>query len=245
MVPRLIGTLLVLSLAACTPPQSSDDNDFTSFSMTKPIHVERVRVQYSAAFAPGKSDLPYDEALHLETFLDQAGVRPNDRVFVSSPAGDPLAGAREGRIAALLDHRTVGVVPLSAPPSGVAANHVLIQVDRYVATPPRCPNWSGSPETGHGNQPSSNVGCADATNLAEMIDNPRDLMMGRDMGPADAEPGLNAINRYRTDQVKPFLTSGQQGGSSGGSGQGSSSSGGASPGSGMAAAGASAAASGQ
>ena len=66
------------------------------------LHVDRVRVQYAVAFAPGTSELPAGEALRLETFLDQASLRPDDHVYVASPSGDPLrAGTgREDRGAA-------------------------------------------------------------------------------------------------------------------------------------------------
>jgi pilus assembly protein CpaD len=216
MVLRFVGPLLVLALAGCHPLVTNDD--LGQLDIAKPIHVDRIRVQYAAAFDPGKSELPYDEALRLETFLDQAGVRPNDSVFIASPAGDRLAGARAGRIATLLAQRSVGMVPVSAPPSGVAANHLLVLVDRYVATPPACPNWSGPPATGHDNVPGSDFGCATANDLAAMIVNPRDLTIGHEPGPANAEPALGAIVRYRTGAVKPLLSASQSGAAPGGAG---------------------------
>ena len=44
---------------------------------------------------------------------------------------------------------------------------------------------------------SSDFGCADATNLGLMVANPRDLLVGRQPGPASAEPALAAIQNYR------------------------------------------------
>jgi pilus assembly protein CpaD len=214
-----IALTTMLALAACQPLVT--DEDMGQLDVAKPIHVERVRVQYDAAFEPGKAELPHDQALRLEAFLDQAAIRPNDSVFIASPPGDPMAAARTKRIAALLAQRSVSVLPIAAPPSGVASDHLLILVDRYVATPPACPDWSGSPMTGHDNEPGSNFGCADATDLAEMVANPRDLETGRALGPYDAEPGLGAIERYRAGAVKPLLGAGGQ---TGGGPSGSSSS---------------------
>lgn len=210
MVRRIIPALIACALAACQQPLVSDA-DLDNGDVTKPIHVERVRVQYAAAFPAGATDLPYDEALRLEAFLDQAGVRPHDQVFIAAPPDDSMAAARTGRIAAVLAQRSVGLVPMTPPPRDVAPNHLLILVDRFVATAPQCPNWSGSPATGHDNMPGSNFGCADANDLAEMVANPRDLMDGRTLGPADAEPTLDAILRYRTGAVKPLLSASQQG----------------------------------
>lgn len=78
-------------------------------------------------------------------------------------------------------------------------------VDRYLATAPACPDWSGSPATPHDNTPSGNFGCATATDFALMLDNPRDLVMGRALAPADAGQASDAVERYRTGHVKPLL----------------------------------------
>jgi pilus assembly protein CpaD len=189
------------------------------------LQVNHVRVQYAAAYAPGQTDLSSNEATRLEAFIDQAGLRSGDRVFIALPNGDPLAAARIGRMAGLLAQRNIGAETVAAPASGLAANHMLVMADRYVVTPPACPNWSDSPETPHDNTPNSNYGCATLSNLAEMVDNPRDLEMGRPLGPMNADPGLNAVERYRTDRVKPFLASGSsQSPSSSSSGSSSSSS---------------------
>ena len=214
--PYLPPLLAALALAACQAPSMSAD-DAAPRDPTSSLHVERVRVQYDAAFAAGSSDLPYNEAIRLETFIDQSGLRPNDRAFVASASGDPLAAARLGRLTALLARRGIDIAPVGPPPSGVAPNHVVLMVDRYVVSPPRCPDWSASPATGHANIPNSNYGCATANNFALMIDNPRDLIAGRALGPASAEPSLNSVSRYRTDQVKALLGS-QSGGAGGAAG---------------------------
>jgi pilus assembly protein CpaD len=219
-----------LALAACGPLTSSDDQLTPPDPMTQ-LHVDRVRVQYATAFAPRSAELPYGEALRLETFLDQAGLRPDDRVYIASPTEDGLALQRIERIKALLERRGVGAVPI-APPANIEPDHIVVLADRYVVTPPACPQWSEAAATGHSNVPSSNFGCSTANNFALMIDNPRDLMTGRRLGPADAEPTIESVERYRTDQVKPFLSGGAstssaaatQGSSSSGSGGSGSSS---------------------
>jgi pilus assembly protein CpaD len=217
--------LTVLLLGACQTPTA----ELPPPEPVASLQVSHVRVQYAAAYSPGQTDLGQGEATRLETFIDQAGLRSGDKVYVALPNGDLMAAARIGRMAARLAQRNIGAETVAAPATGLAANHMLVMVDRYVVTPPACPNWSDSPETPHDNTPNSNYGCATLSNLAEMIDNPRDLEMGRPLGPADAEPGLHAIQRYRSDQVKPFLASGSTsstpGSSSGSSSSGSSSGG--------------------
>jgi len=203
----------VLALAAC---QSSPAPDALPPNPVSSLHVDRVRVKYAAAFAPRSAELPYTESMRLETFLDQAGLRPDDHVYIASPSGDALAAARVERIKTLLARRGVATVAIE-PPADLAADHVVVLADRYVVTPPTCPEWSDSGATGHTNVPNSNFGCATLNNFALMVDNPRDLMTGRTLGPADAEPSIEAVERYRTGFVKPFLTGSGGAQSSGGS----------------------------
>ena len=208
----------ILALAACAPQQAIQ----VPPDVAKTIHVNRVRVQYAAAFAPGTSDMQPGEPARLETFLDQTGTQPGDKVFLAASSGDPLASARTGRIAALLARHGLGVEPV-APPEGVEPNHVLVLVDRYVAMAPACPDWSQEAWGDHDNEPSSNFGCATATDFALMIANPRDLVQGRALGPADGDPAADAVMRYRTGTVKAL--SGASASSGAGSGTSSSSSG--------------------
>lgn len=48
------------------------------------------------------------------------------------------------------------------------------------------------------------LGCATRENLAAMVEDPRDLEQGRALAPADGAHAAAAIERYRTDKVKPF-----------------------------------------
>ncbi len=230
---RIVGTVLSGSILLALPLASCGGApDLPPAEMPKAIHVEHVRVQYDAAFATGTADLPPAQAAGLDNFLDRSHVRPSDPVYIATAAGDPLAAERAGRVALLLARRGLAAVSIAPPPSGVLPNHVLVLADRYVATPPACPDWSDDPSGSHSNVASSNYGCATMTDLSLMIDNPRDLVTGRELGPAAGDPAADAVARYRTGTVKTFgggAASGSaapSGSSSGGSASGGSASGG-------------------
>ena len=95
--------------------------------------------------------------------------------------------------------------------STIAADHMAVVVERYVVTPPDCPNWSKSPTGDHSNAMPSNFGCADATNLSLMVADPRDLLVGRPLGPPRGDPALYGYARYRNGKPAKPDTNGTSG----------------------------------
>ena len=89
-------------------------------------------------------------------------------------------------------------------PDSVPANTLLVVVERYVVTPPDCPNWTKSSSDDHDNSQTSNFGCSTVTNLGLMVANPRDLVIARQLGPASAAQAGLAIQRYRSGQTAPL-----------------------------------------
>jgi pilus assembly protein CpaD len=77
-------------------------------------------------------------------------------------------------------------------------------VERYVVTPPDCPNWTKSQNEDHENAQTSNFGCANLSNLGLMVADPRDLVIARQLGPASAAHASMAIQRYRNGQTSPL-----------------------------------------
>jgi pilus assembly protein CpaD len=222
---RLAALALVSALALAGCDISPEPNPWTQGESPHPVHVDHLRMKFVADFAPGSSELASGVAARLDTFLDQSAIRANDRVYIEAPADGRLVAARIGQLVKRLDRRGLGAQTL--PSSAAAgADQLTMLVDRYVVTLPDCPNWSLPPNDDHGNQPAPNFGCANATNFGLMIDDPRDLVVGRVPGPAEAEPGINAIHRYRTDRVKwsngaPASQAAAAGSSGGGAGGGS------------------------
>ena len=198
---------LGLALAGCTPPIS----EWSDSDASKQIRIDYVRLQHDTLFAPGSADLAAGEADSLASFLDQAEVAGGDRVFFQPASDDKLAAARIGQLTRELGRRGIGATTLPAAGSTVAADHMAVVVERYVVTPPDCPNWSKTPSGDHSNTPASNFGCADANNLSLMIADPRDLLVGRPLGPPRGDPALYGYARFRNgkpDKPDTSVTSG-------------------------------------
>lgn len=71
-------------------------------------------------------------------------------------------------------------------------------VDKGKVEKPVCPDWS-SPSWGpnHENYNSSNYGCSTSNNIAEMVLDKNDLVVGKSAG-SDVSRSTLAVTRYRT-----------------------------------------------
>ena len=76
-------------------------------------------------------------------------------------------------------------------------------IERYVAAAPNCPNWSKAPGNDFDNTMHSDFGCSTASNLAAMVADPHDLVVGRNMGPAVGDAAVAGVHRYRTGKTLP------------------------------------------
>lgn len=82
---------------------------------------------------------------------------------------------------------------------------VVPTAEGYAAIPPACPRWSDNGVDFTDNQPLPQFGCADARNLAMMVDRPEDLLQGRDSGPANGVTTAGSIVRYNNNQTRGLL----------------------------------------
>jgi len=196
----ILGLALVCgALAACDSPA-----EWSPAEAPRQMRVDFQRLTHTAGFGPSATQLAQNEQESLGAFLHAAQVSTDDPIYLEGAAGDRLGAARIGTLARDLTRQGYSVATLPAAPDGVPKNALLVVVERYVVTPPECPNWTKSPSDNHENATSSNFGCSDTTNLGLMVADPRDLVIGRDLGPASAvEAGL-AIQRYRAGQTSPI-----------------------------------------
>ncbi len=77
-----------------------------------------------------------------------------------------------------------------------------------VAVPPPCANWQTDIADPFDNQPMPQFGCAHARNLALMIENPSDLIKGRELGPSNGVTATGSMLRYTHDQTRGLIWTG-------------------------------------
>jgi pilus assembly protein CpaD len=79
---------------------------------------------------------------------------------------------------------------------------VTVVVGRYVVIPPHCPDWRKPSQDDPSNTPSSNLGCASATNLGLMVADPGDLVYGEPAPASDGDHDVYSVQRYRTGTIR-------------------------------------------
>ncbi len=191
--------LFTFVLAAC----SSVGAQYSGAESPKDIKVTWVNFRYDVLFADGEDAITAQERTRLDAFLRQIQMTPSSRFAVAAAAG-PLAAARSDAVAAVLRGYRGGNTPISPGSVGdIGSGSVAVIVGRYIATPPRCPDWRKPSNQNPQNSPASNFGCASAVNLALMVEDPGDLLRGRQLGPGDAAGLVHGIQRYRSNLVIP------------------------------------------
>lgn len=218
-----LGSLLIpiMALSACTPG-STEMNTATGWleaSSPKTLEVERAQYRHTVYFPTDRDDIAGSEQDRLIAFL--RAVRPSDEdsIYVEGHADEraadlynlDLAARRMETVGRFLKDHGIGKLELQASSFGErspAANgsnerawqknrRVEIVLERYLVTPPACPDWSRETGLDYTNTPHSNFGCATQANLGLMIANPKDLVRGRELAPADGVHQANGIVRYR------------------------------------------------
>jgi pilus assembly protein CpaD len=221
----LIGIAGLAALSAC---EMSDAQHWqpSSAGAQKVNKVEFSRLSHTVRFTSGSPTLTSAETSRLMGFLDDSDIVYGDHLYLGAAGDDALTQKREAALRRILAKRGVlmTVSPIAAHGS---SDEMTVQLERYVVTPPACPNWSKPTGGDPDNTTFSNFGCATETNLGMMVANPRDLLVGRQPGPPDADPALHAIQNYRagkpiqlpddsTGQSTPTASGGSPGASAGG-----------------------------
>jgi type IV pilus biogenesis protein CpaD/CtpE len=186
--------LLLTALGGCVGAGTSDPprpipenpNRFTyhTTDFTHAVHFPATTDTLSAA-----------EMARLQEFLKGSSARPEDKVTVSGETS-PLGRSRSARVRDALARAGLVVAPgvdVNLAPNTVA----VVLTEQVVDAPPRCGDWplfaGGAPM----NAPSLFLGCALRQNLYQEVADKRDLAVGVTPGPADAEPGMRAVQNYR------------------------------------------------
>lgn len=197
-MPRLKSTLALLILAvpltgaAAAGGDGWRDRNASLYSTNQPV-VQRT--DYVIDLSASGGGLSSGEQARLASWFESLGIGSGDRVFVEA---DRYAGERaRADVAAvagdygLLLHDGAPITEGNAD-----SGYVRVIVSRTTASVPGCPKWER--QYGASTATSSNYGCAVNSNLAAMIADPNDLVLGQTGSLAGGQAaGVKAIESYR------------------------------------------------
>ncbi|HEX2762373.1 MAG TPA: CpaD family pilus assembly lipoprotein [Allosphingosinicella sp.] len=183
-----IGTLFGTAATADARPRDRHGPERGVDSLNQPV-VERT--DYVLDLSARDDGLSALERARLGAWFGSLGVGYGDRIFVEEPYGPGPARLDVARVAAAYGLLVSDGAPVLA--GEVAPGTARVIVSRSMAYVPNCPNWrpTGPSST------SSNYGCAINSNLAAMIADPIDLVLGQAGTGTDATTAAKAIKVYR------------------------------------------------
>jgi pilus assembly protein CpaD len=184
-----LGTALTGAGAAGARPVAVEVNHSLD-SVNQPV------VQHSEFvldLAAGPDGIAGGERNRLDAWFHSLGIGYGDRISVDGGYAPERARSDIARVAAEYGLLLVDGAPVTAGP--VQPGAVRVIVSRSFAFVPGCPQWHNSEGP---SATSANYGCATNSNLAAMIADPNDLVLGQ-AGSAvgDAAASAKAIKAYR------------------------------------------------
>ena len=191
---RSHAALVVLALAASACGPGAGQVNTTLYSVNQPV-VQRT--DYVLDLATDADGVPASELDRLSGWFESLQLGYGDLVSIDEAGGYGDGAVREdiaeaaGRYGLMIAQGT----PITA--GQVQPGTVRVVVSRTTASVPGCPNWSGQ-DLGGETSTSPNFGCATNSNLAAMIADPNDLVLGEtDSGTGDPATTTRAIRTYR------------------------------------------------
>ncbi|WP_070155272.1 CpaD family pilus assembly protein [Sphingobium phenoxybenzoativorans] len=184
---------LALALSACSTDMATYNRGLTSVHQPVVSHTSYV---FDVNAAGG--ELTVAERQRLEGWLDSIGASYGDTVAIATESGYFSKGVRNG-IAAIVERRSLLLQEDNTAQAGRALEgSVRLIVRRAKAEVPGCPDWSIKDESTGMTEVSSNYGCAVNSNIAAMVANPNDLVLGQG-GSSDLRTATSnkAIQVYR------------------------------------------------
>lgn len=217
--------LAMFGLGACAPMDADVNRTmgWLQASSPKELQVDQAQYRHTVYFDTDRDEIRASERDRLFAFLNAVQPTSSDSVRVEGHADErandlynlDLAARRNESVSRFLSQHGISAANLHASAFGEHApaaagngpevwkqnRRVDIVLERYLVTPPACPDWSRRSGIDYANLPHANFGCATQTNLGLMIANPRDLVRGRKVGPADGVQQAEGIVRYREGRL--------------------------------------------
>jgi pilus assembly protein CpaD len=203
-----LAAAVASALGACGTQYASSDPAFPgSVEQRHPIVVAAAPA--SVDLYPVGGRLDERSKANIRAFVERYRHYGSGAVMIQTPAGtNPNSIAVYEVRRALVAAGVKGRIAVGdyLPPNDGAAPPVRVSFTGLKAiVPTPCGQWpedlaSGSSVEGWKNEPYSNFGCATQSTIAAQVDDPRDLVQPRAIGPSDVAMRTRAIEDVRNGQ---------------------------------------------
>ena len=199
-VLQALSVAAMLLAGSCAAP-TNDGTVFADGLRNHPITVAPHNETIDVAFSDEAAGLSPEDGTKLADFVEDYLTRGDGAISISAPSG-PNASAALSYFGEHLAHMgvprsriLVGTHDGSGGDTRVAIGYIV-----YGAKSDACGNWSEDASDTAQNIPLPDFGCSNQHNLAEMVAEPRDLVVPRGMGPSDATRRQTVIGTYEKAQ---------------------------------------------
>ncbi|WP_226372731.1 CpaD family pilus assembly protein [Allosphingosinicella flava] len=195
---RIIASAAVATAASLLTGCSADKAGLPTNRSVYSIHQPVVqRTDYVLDLAQSGSGLPQAEADRLAAWFDSLRLGYGDAIHVDGGYGAETARADVARVAGDYGLMLSDGAPVTA--GTVQPGSIRVIVSRTTASVPGCPDWRYAATPGGQISTPPNFGCAMNSNLAAMVADPNDLVLGQPGAPSgDSATAAKAIKAYRT-----------------------------------------------
>ena len=188
---------MAIAATACAPQTDrlTPVSNTSMYSLNQPV-VQRT--DHVLDVHAGGGGVAAAERQRLANWFESLELRYGDRVSVDEAPGYVDAASRQdiAEVAAEFGLLLLEGAPVTA--GAVQPGSVRVIVSRTTATVPGCPNWA-DPILGAPERLAANYGCATNSNLAAMIADPNDLVLGQTgSSKGNSTVSNKAIRTYRS-----------------------------------------------
>jgi len=196
----LVSVLALPFLSACT-----ENLDFQGYSPQqynaahpKENKLETRHMLIDLRFKGTAKSLSSKDVHDLKLILDNINPHAVDYITLKFDKGMAHKKQRVDNVKKMLSdlgyNHPINIIIKEKMP----VNKLVVDVVHVGVIPPNCPDWRKSPVTTFSNTPHTNYSCAATVNLGLMLENPRDLVRGRDSKSNNSERADKALSDYRT-----------------------------------------------
>ena len=185
-----LAVSLALTLGACG---GVNMDNRTLYSVKQPM-VERSN--YVLDVNTDYEGLTVSEQQRLAGWFDSMDLRYGDRVSIDDSGANIAVRDDVAAIAGRYGIMVADSAPVTAGQRNPGQARIILT--RTTASVPDCPDWSHTAEANVNNATNPNYGCAVNSNLAAMVANPEDLVVGQQgTGETVVTTHTKAIQTYR------------------------------------------------